>query len=226
MEELQIQYEKLENVNNELNEKINEDIKSFKINIDNLGNDFNTQNKEFNLIKSRFAEMSDNFKELPTRRLSSNFGTLELSKKLNFNKQQVFKNNEEKKLKLELEENNSNNERIKENKIKTSDNQNKDDSNYINNINLNQNSIDIGEDKKEGKDSGINLEKINKNNRKNNVNENNSNIIDPKNKYTKIAIKSVYRKSKNDSINNLNEYNNKEKEKDFKEITFEPIFFS
>ena len=225
MEELQIQYEKLENVNNELNEKINEDIKSFRINIDNLGNDFNTQNKEFNLIKSRFAEMSDNFKELPTRRLSSNFGTLELSKKLNFNKQQVFKNNEEKKLKLELEENNSNNERIKENKIKTSDNQNKDDSNYINNINLNQNSIDIvGEDKKEGKEGGINLEKYNKNNRKNNVNDNNSNNIDSKNKYTKIAIKSVYRKSKNDSINNLNEYNNKEKEKDFKEITFEPIF--
>ena len=225
MEELQIQYEKLENVNNELNEKINEDIKSFRINIDNLGNDFNTQNKEFNLIKSRFTEMSDIFKELPIRRMSSNFGTLELSKKLNFNKQQVFKNNEEKKLKLELEENNSNNERIKENKIKTSDNQNKDDSNYINNININQNSIDIvGEDKKEGKDGGINVEKYNKNNRKNNVNDNNSNNIDSKNKYTKIAIKSVYRKSKNDSINNLNEYNNKEKEKDFKEITFEPIF--
>ena len=80
---------------------------------------------------------------------------------MNFNKQQVFKNNEEKKLKLELEENNSNNGRIKENKIKTSDNQNKYDSNYINNININQNSIDIvGEDKKEGKDGGIIVEKL------------------------------------------------------------------
>ena len=244
--DLQIQCEKFENIDTEINEKLNEEKINLKINSDNLVNAINSQKKEFNFIKSRFKEMNNIFKQFSKTRLSQNFEAfsekdirvrkkelLQLSKKQNFDKNQninksdleITSKEEKNSTKLEIEENNIINEKqIEDNKITLSDNQNKEDSNYINNINLNENNIDILPDNKvEVKEFEIEKINMNKNNRRNNENENNSNNNDSKNIYTKIAIKSLNKKSKNDSINNINEYSIKEKEKESKEIPLELI---
>ena len=248
--DLQIQCEKFENIDTEINEKLNEEKINLKINSDNLVNAINSQKKEFNFIKSRFKEMNNIFKQFSKTRLSQNFEAfsekdirvrkkelLQLSKKQNFDKNQninksdleITSKEEKNSTKLEIEENNIINEKqIEENKITLSDNQNKEDSNYINNINLKEKLIDNQEENKmednEEKQKELDLENnnINKNNRKNFIKENNSNSVENKNIYTKITIKSLNKKSKDDSTNNVNDANediNLEKEKH--EIPFE-----
>ena len=247
-EELNIQWDKLENIKNEIYEKFDEEKITIKKYIDNLTNTFNSQKKEFNLIKTRFTDLSNILKHFPQMKISSsneaNYDTdlknnkkelLKLAKRMNFNKKQTLSKED-----LELinaEENNIfrlNKEDInniineqeiknkKNNKILLSDNLRKEDSNYINNINLKENLLDISPQKEKGdniNELDISNNNINKNTRKNVVDTNNSNSIENKNIYTKITIKSVNRKSRDNENDNLHDDKNIEKNKN--EITIE-----
>ena len=243
-EELSIQWDKLENIKNEIYEKLDEEKISFKKYSDNLSYIFNSQKREFNLIKSRFTDLSNVIKHLPLMKFSNNEGNndidtknskkdiLKLAKRLNFNKKQSLTKEdleiiqkEENNLIKPVDEEDVINEQekkiIKNNEIILSDNLKREDSNYINNININlkENLIDNQEEiKKEEKQKELDLENnnINKNNRKNFIKENNSNSVENKNIYTKITIKSLNKKSNDDSTNNANDEKediNLEKEK-------------
>ena len=243
-EELSIQWDKLENIKNEIYEKLDEEKISFKKYSDNLSYIFNSQKREFNLIKSRFTDLSNVIKHLPLMKFSNNEGNndidtknskkdiLKLAKRLNFNKKQSLTKEdleiiqkEENNLIKPVDEEDVINEQekkiIKNNEIILSDNLKREDSNYINNININlkENLLDNQEEiKKEEKQKELDLENnnINKNNRKNFIKENNSNSVENKNIYTKITIKSLNKKSNDDSTNNANDENediNLEKEK-------------
>ena len=243
-EELSIQWDKLENIKNEIYEKLDEEKISFKKYSDNLSYIFNSQKREFNLIKSRFTDLSNVIKHLPLMKFSNNEGNndidtknskkdiLKLAKRLNFNKKQSLTKEdleiiqkEENNLIKPVDEEDVINEKekkiIKNNEIILSDNLKREDSNYINNININlkENLIDNQEEiKKEEKQKELDLENnnINKNNRKNFIKENNSNSVENKNIYTKITIKSLNKKSNDDSTNNANDEKediNLEKEK-------------
>ena len=251
-EELNIQWDKLENIKNEIYSKLDEEKISFKKYTDYLSNIFNSQKKEFNLIKSRFTDLSNVIKHLPLMKLNSNNegnndidtksskkDILKLAKRLNFNKKQTLTKEDLEILKKEdnnlikpVDEEDIINEKekkiIKNNEIILSENLKREDSNYINNINLKENLLDNQEENKmednEEKQKELDLENnnINKNNRKNFINDNNSNSVENKNIYTKITIKSLNKKSKDDSTNNVNDANediNLEKEKH--EIPFE-----
>ena len=102
-EELNIQWDKLENIKNEIYEKFDEEKITFKKYIDNLTNTFNSQKKEFNLIKTRFTDLSNILKHFPQMKISSsnegNYDTdlknnkkelLKLAKRMNFNKKQTL----------------------------------------------------------------------------------------------------------------------------------------
>ena len=248
-EELSIQWDKLENIKNEIYEKLDEEKMNFKKYSDNLSYIFNSQKREFNLIKSRFTDLSSVIKHLPLMKISNNEGNndidtknskkdiLKLAKRLNFNKKQsltkedleIIQKEENNPIKPVDEEDVINEQEkkiIKNNEIILSDNLKREDSNYINNININlkENLIDNQEEiKKEEKQKELDLENnnINKNNRKNFIKENNSNSVENKNIYTKITIKSLNKKSNDDSTNNANDENediNLEKEKNENQI--------
>ena len=104
-EELKIQWDKLENIKEEIYDKLNEEKISFKKYTDNLSKSFNSQKKEFTNIKNKFNDKSNIFKQLPYRRNSiniTNIGTRlgdkdiskisnkkSLSKKYFFNKDEL-----------------------------------------------------------------------------------------------------------------------------------------
>ena len=237
-EELNIQWDKLENIKSEIYAKLKEEKISFKKYSDDLSNTFNSQKKEFNLIKSRFTELSNIFKNLTFKKLPfNNEGNndtdikynkkeiLKLAKRMNFNKKQslskedieMLENEEQKLIKLN-EENIINNEQetknIELNEILLYSNLEREDSNYENNINFKENLFSNEEEnKKEENENKFDFENnnINKNNRKNFLNSNNSNSAENKNIYTKITIKSLNKKSKDDSDNNIKEDMNIEK---------------
>lgn len=165
-EELNIQWDKLENIKNEIYSKLDEEKISFKKYTDYLSNIFNSQKKEFNLIKSRFTDLSNVIKHLPLMKLNSNNegnndidtksskkDILKLAKRLNFNKKQTLTKEDLEILKKEdnnlikpVDEEDIINEKekkiIKNNEIILSENLKREDSNYINNINLKENLLD------------------------------------------------------------------------------------
>ena len=223
-EELKIQWDKLENIKEEIYDKLNEEKISFKKYTDNLSKSFNSQKKEFTNIKNKFNDKSNIFKQLPYRRNSiniTNIGTRlgdkdiskisnkkSLSKKYCFNKDELSLINKDE---IHI---------LKEDKINENINEIDKEEN-VNNIKeiLSENSEKkqniIENEKKNEKENELNVEinNINKNNRKNNkMNDNNLNDNENKNIYTRITIKSLNKKSKdeekiNDEINIIKEKN-------------------
>ena len=223
-EELNIQWDKLEHIKEEIYKKFDEEKIRFKKYTEYLLNSFNLQKKEFNLIKSRFTDMSNVFKHFSTAR--NGFENLDrkeiikVARRLNFDKKQKMSkedtemiNKEEKEnniLKIDGEENTNNERRLKKKKKSDSGDFKKEDSNYSFNINNQEDENNLKLTDENFIDLDIN--NINKNNRKININQNNSNSDEFKNIYTKIAIKSFNKKSKEaDKDINKNEDNLKDK---------------
>ena len=223
-EELNIQWDKLEHIKEEIYKKFDEEKIRFKKYTEYLLNSFNLQKKEFNLIKSRFTDMSNVFKHFSTAR--NGFENLDrkeiikVARRLNFDKKQKMSkedtemiNKEEKEnniLKIDGEENTNNEHQLKKKKKSDSGDFKKEDSNYSFNINNQEDENNLKLTDENFIDLDIN--NINKNNRKININQNNSNSDEFKNIYTKIAIKSFNKKSKeaNEDLNK-NEDNLKDK---------------
>ena len=63
-EEINIQWEKLENIKKEIYDKFEEEIKNFKKYSENILHSFNTKKEEFDVIKSRFIEVRDFIKNV------------------------------------------------------------------------------------------------------------------------------------------------------------------
>ena len=223
-EELNIQWDKLEHIKEEIYKKFDEEKIRFKKYTEYLLNSFNLQKKEFNLIKSRFTDMSNVFKHFSTAR--NGFENLDrkeiikVARRLNFDKKQKMSkedtemiNKEEKEnniLKIDGEENTNNEHQLKKKKKSDSGDFKKEDSNYSFNINNQEDENNLKLTDENFIDLDIN--NINKNNRKININQNNSNSDEFKNIYTKIAIKSFNKKSKEaDEDINKNEDNLKDK---------------
>jgi len=221
-EELNIQWDKLENIKEEIYKKFDEEKIRFKKYTDYLLNSFNSQRKEFNLIKSRFTDMSNVFKQFS--KVKNGFETLDrkeiikIARRLNFDKKQKMSkedtemiNKEEKEnnlFKIDGEENINNEHKLKKKKKSDFGELKKEDSNYSININ---NQEDVNNLKLTDENS-IDLDINNKNNRKININQNNSNSDEFKNIYSKIAIKSFNKNSKEaDDDINKNEDNLKDK---------------
>lgn len=190
-EELNIEYDKLENIKKEIYDKFEEEKTDFQRYIDNLTNTFNSQKKEFNLIKTRFTDLSNVLKHMSSMKFSSgregNFDSeaknnkkeiLKLVKRMNFNRKQSLSkedleliNNEEKNNVIKPDDEDKSKSNIineqeikhkKNNKIILSDNLKRDDSNYINNINLKENLLENSPEKETGeKESELNLGDIN-----------------------------------------------------------------
>ena len=109
-EELNIQWDKLEHIKDEIYEKFNDEKKTFRKYCDYLSNLFNSQKKDFNLIKSRFTDMSNVFKVISTNRNTleniDRREILKVSKKLDFNKKQKLSKEDSEMLNKESKENN------------------------------------------------------------------------------------------------------------------------
>ena len=109
-EELNIQWDKLEHIKDEIYEKFNDEKKTFRKYCDYLSNSFNSQKKDFNLIKSRFTDMSNVFKVISTNRNTleniDRREILKVSKKLDFNKKQKLSKEDSEMLNKESKENN------------------------------------------------------------------------------------------------------------------------
>ena len=220
-EELAIQFDKLEHIKKEINVKLEEEKINIKKNLEYFSNSFISQKKEFNAMKKKFTELVDSFKNIPLSPTNYNVDNnidynLRNSQKLNLNKKYLFDNEN-----LEMINGNENfddeeNSIVNDHRHKLK----KVDSNYLGLTNLKENLLgNLSDEKKkkthldnEEKENIIDLENNNqnKNSRKNIINQNNLNNIENKNIYTKITIKSVNKKSKDDDNKNINE--NKEKE--------------
>ena len=235
-EEIQIQWDKLENIKEEIYQKLNEEKINFRRFTDNLANTFNSNKKEFNLIKSRFTDLSNFFKHFPMMKFPSSDGNnnidrkeiIKMTKRMNFTKKQSLNKEDLELIENESNKNNEENENINEDdnrnhEILLTNNLKKEDSNLIDNNNIkenlennfeNESKIKINNDNNEN-EKEVDLEniKIAKNIRKNNTNTNNLNNED-KNIYTKISVKSINKKS----IDYNSHYIDKKRRNDKKEI--------
>ena len=221
-EELNIQLDKIENIKKEINVKLEEEKINIKKNLEHFSNSFISQKKELNAMTKRVTELTDSFKNFPFSRLNydidnNNENNIRKFKKLKINKKYLFDNEN---LEMINGDENFDDEQtsiVNEHRHKLK----KVDSNYLGLTNLKENLFgNLSDEKKkkillenEEKENVIDLENNNqnKNSRKKIINQNNLNSIENKNIYTKITIKSVNKKSKDDDDKNIND--NKEKEK-------------
>ena len=213
-EELKIQWDKLENIKEEIYDKLNEEKISFKKYTDNLSKSFNSQKKEFTNIKNKFNDKSNIFKQLPYRRNSiniTNIGTRlgdkdiskisnkkSLSKKYFFNKDELSLINKDE---IHILKEDKINENI--NEIDKEENVNNIKEILSENSEKKQNIIENEKENEKENELNVEINNINKNNRKNNkMNDNNLNDNENKNIYTRITIKSLNKKSKDEEKNN------------------------
>ena len=213
-EELKIQWDKLENIKEEIYDKLNEEKITFKKYTDNLSKSFNSQKKEFTNIKNKFNDKSNIFKQLPYRRNSiniTNIGTRlgdkdiskisnkkSLSKKYFFNKDELSLINKDE---IHILKEDKINENI--NEIDKEENVNNIKEILSENSEKKQNIIENEKENEKENELNVEINNINKNNRKNNkMNDNNLNDNENKNIYTRITIKSLNKKSKDEEKNN------------------------
>ena len=228
-EELKIQWDKLENIKEEIYDKLNEEKISFKKYTDNLSKSFNSQKKEFTNIKNKFNDKSNIFKQLPYRRNSiniTNIGTRlgdkdiskisnkkSLSKKYFFNKDELSLINKDE---IHILKEDKINENI--NEIDKEENVNNIKEILSENSEKKQNIIENEKENEKENELNVEINNINKNNRKNNkMNDNNLNDNENKNIYTRITIKSLNKKSKDEEKINDEIYMIKEKNDIIKE---------
>ena len=221
-DELKIQWEKLDNMKNEIYLKFDEEKKvfdeekkQFKKYSENLLHTFNSQKEEFDIIKSRFIEVRDLIKNVRFKKnlkeivningdinndfIINNKEIKNLTKKLNFSKKQKISKKDMEILKKE-ENNLLKNQFINEKSKSFSKEKTNDFKKYINKTNIQNTKYQIN---------------------KNNLNENNSGIKtntfikENKGKYEKLIDKNIkngnninYNINENQNINNDNKVSN------------------
>ena len=195
-DELNVQWEKLENMKNEIYTKFDEEKMKLKKNSENLLHVFNSQKDEFDLIKSRFIEVRDLIKNVRFKKNLNDIVNINnsretdiknikeinnLTKKLNFYKKQKIDKKDIKILNRE------------ENKNIIMDNQNETEKNNTSNKQKIVNNI------------SNNIKYINKSYSPNLRNQNKNNIIDIKNhKEIKYIKKDNYKNIYKVNINKDN----------------------
>ena len=203
-EELQIEWEKLNKIENVLNQKYKEEWNKYNNIVDKIGNKVDKTINEFYLIKSRFTELSEFIKDVRFRRNLAEMNSDDINKekkqfrqlgnRIDFSKKQKIKNSEIIELKKEITDNNI---------LRTYDNNN------------NNNSNDIQYNEEENK-----IEKIENTNDNNKINEitnkNENNIQTEKNDNINNKKQNEIKSINNDNINKtqiIDEINNNKKNK-------------
>ena len=102
-EEIKVEWEKLDNIEKNLNSRYNEELEKYNNIIDKIGNKVDKYKNEFNLIKMRFTELSEFIKDIRFRR-NININSYnsykerkqykEMSSKIDFTKKQKLKDEE------------------------------------------------------------------------------------------------------------------------------------
>ena len=87
---LKIEYNKLENIKNEIYKKFNEELDKYKKLIDSTNRTFRHQENEFNIFKQRFTKLAEYLKDFKNMK---NKDYNEVSKGIDFTKKQKFDNN-------------------------------------------------------------------------------------------------------------------------------------
>ena len=119
-DEINIDWEKLQKIKDEIYTKFNEELNKYSQSNNNLCKIFNTQRDEFRIIKDRFTELSEFIKDVRFRNnlnAGNDFGSKtkfkNMAKRINFKLKQKFETTEDKN--SPLEESNKNNIEVKEN---------------------------------------------------------------------------------------------------------------
>ena len=190
-EELKIQWDKLENIKNEIYAKFDEEKKIFKKYSENLLHTFNSQREEFDIIKSRFIEVRDLIKNV---RFKKNLNEIV---NLNRNKNEEKRNNHEiKNLTKKLNF-------YKKQKISKKD---------LERISRNENNLLVIDKEWEKGEKENESQRINyKNNISNNKNKNNNDIKKYIKKGNITYIKNQINNSRDTNRTNSNNNNNKTK---------------
>ena len=102
-EEIKVEWEKLDNIEKNLNSRYNEELEKYNNIIDKIGKKVDKYKNEFNLIKMRFTELSEFIKDIRFRR-NININSYnsykerkqykEMSSKIDFTKKQKLKDEE------------------------------------------------------------------------------------------------------------------------------------
>lgn len=87
---LQIQWDKLENIKNEIYDKYYEELDKFKKLVDSTNRVFHHQENEYNILKQRFTQLAEYIKDLKNMK---NKDFVEMSKNIDFSKKQKFDEN-------------------------------------------------------------------------------------------------------------------------------------
>ncbi len=87
---LQIQWDKLENIKNEIYGKFNEELDKFKKVVDSSNRIFHHQENEYNILKQRFTQLAEYIKDIKNMK---NKDFIEMSKNIDFSKKQKFDEN-------------------------------------------------------------------------------------------------------------------------------------
>ena len=87
---LKIEYNKLENIKNEIYKKYYEELDKYKKLIDSTNRTFHHQENEFNIFKQRFTKLAEYLKDFKNMK---NKDYVEVSKGIDFTKKQKFDNN-------------------------------------------------------------------------------------------------------------------------------------
>ena len=210
-DELKNKINKIDNITNEVDQKLNEEKIKYQKSNNELMTEFNSQKEEFKLIKIRFSELSEYIKDVRFMRNISFYGSKgnknkdynsteflklskQISKKLNFNKNQKISIDEEAKYL------NNNREIINDKKIINNKDNNKE------NDNINKNTVDNENKTKSNiklnlKEKIFNKDIYNNNSPNTNLKDENNNTISKNNN----NISSI-------SIDKITKYNNKENE--------------
>ena len=174
-EELRTKINTIDNISNEVNNKLNEEMSKYQKYNDELVKIFDSQKEEFKIIKIRFTELSEFIKDVRFMRNLNSYSKLnnnkefdsvaflknskQLSKKLNFDKNQKITKEEENKY-----INNNDNENTITNTINDDKNNNNNDckENDNNSINV-DNNTNIDNNKKEENKNDLKRYNIKKN---------------------------------------------------------------
>ena len=87
---LQIQWDKLENIKNEIYDKFYEELDKFKKLVDSTNRVFHHQEGEYNILKQRFTQLAEYIKDLKNMK---NKDFIEMSKNIDFSRKQKFDEN-------------------------------------------------------------------------------------------------------------------------------------
>ena len=100
-EELHIEWEKLNEIENDLNKRYTEEVNKLKDIVDRIGNKVDKSNNEYNIIKTKFTELSEFIKDVRFRKNLDKFNAgdfykerrqyKEMSEKIDFSKKHRIK---------------------------------------------------------------------------------------------------------------------------------------